>query len=67
MWGLQRKHRQSPVGTLTILFDFLQHAYFYLKLCYSFAYLFIVIYLPNFYSELHKENRSLFHYKLPNV
>lgn len=49
------------------LFDFLHHSYFYLKVCYSFAYLFIVIYLPTFYSELHKENRRLFHYKLSNV
>lgn len=52
------QNRQSPRGTLIALFDFLPCIYFYLKLRYSLAYLLIVICLPAFYGELHKETRT---------
>lgn len=64
MWQVEQKYSQSPVETLITLFDFLHTVDFYLKLCYSFVFLFMVISLSTFYGELHRKQEPL---SLPNT
>ena len=54
------------MATLITLFDFLHCIYFYLKLHYSFAYLF-TIYFCTFCGKPHKGSRSLFKNQIPDV